>query len=92
MQAAPSQRAAPDIPEAVTTLLDAVRRLEDTLRLWGAQQTTEEVASDAFVIVGNCFYEMLTAFASYDIDTEYVSLVPHSFLVSRLADIKAPSF
>ncbi|THH03275.1 hypothetical protein EW145_g6385 [Phellinidium pouzarii] len=70
MQAPPSQHTAPDVPEAVTTLLDAMRRLEDTLRLWGAQQTTEEVASDVFVIVGNYFCEMLTAFASYGIDTE----------------------
>ena len=64
----PATRAVPEVPTAVTALLDATRRLENSLRSWCALQVSETEVSDVFVDVGNKFHEMLAAFAYHSID------------------------
>lgn len=68
------QRTVKDVPVAVSSLLDATKRLEESLRLWSALQLSEMEVSDVFVAVGNHFHEMLAAFSLYNIDMRYVSL------------------
>ncbi|EJD07370.1 uncharacterized protein FOMMEDRAFT_137706 [Fomitiporia mediterranea MF3/22] len=64
---------APDVPSAVSNLLDATRRLEESLHRWGSLEITETEVSDVFVTVGNCYNEMLAAFSVYHIDMGDVS-------------------
>ncbi|KAL5531489.1 hypothetical protein ACEPAG_4366 [Sanghuangporus baumii] len=63
----------PDVPAAVSNLLDATRRLEEALRQWGALEISEIEVSDVFVIVGNCYNEMIVAFQVHNIDMRDVS-------------------
>ncbi|KAL5537084.1 hypothetical protein ACEPAF_907 [Sanghuangporus sanghuang] len=58
----------PDVPAAVSNLLDATRRLEEALRQWGALEISEIEVSDVFVTVGNCYNEMIAAFQVHNID------------------------
>ncbi|KAH8111084.1 hypothetical protein DFH11DRAFT_1547003 [Phellopilus nigrolimitatus] len=61
-------RVVTDIPTAVNNLLDTMRRLEASLRQWGSLEITEVEVSEEFVTFGNCFHEMLAAFAAYNIN------------------------
>ncbi|KAI5124220.1 hypothetical protein M0805_005070 [Coniferiporia weirii] len=67
-QMASSQRTVPDVPTAVSNLLDATRRLDSSLHRWSTLEISETEVSDVFVTVGNCFHEMLVAFSTYNID------------------------
>ena len=61
----------PEVPTAINTLLEATRRLEESIRRWGLLEVTETEVSDVFVDVGNAFHEMLAAFSVYSIDMGY---------------------
>lgn len=50
-----------DVPATVSNLLDATRRLEESLKRWGALLVSEDEVSDIFVTVGNCYNEMIAA-------------------------------
>ncbi|KAL5513018.1 hypothetical protein ACEPAH_3416 [Sanghuangporus vaninii] len=71
----------PDVPAAVSNLLDATRRLEEALRQWGALEISEIEVSDVFVTVGNYYNEMVAAFQIHNIDMRDVS--------SFLTDLRA---
>ena len=76
----------PEVPTAISTLLDATRRLEESIRRWGLLEISETEVSDVFVDVGNAFHEMLAAFSVHGIDMRCVGtfflskspLTPHS--------------
>lgn len=62
-----------DVPSSVSALLEACRRMEASLQMWGSSQVSESEVSDAFVTVGNEFHAAMAAFAQLGIDTSYVA-------------------
>lgn len=67
------QRIPGDVPQTVSALIDATRRLQSSLQLWSTQQISEVEVSDIFVAVGNEFNAMVAAFQYYNIDMRFVS-------------------
>ena len=61
----------PEVPQAIITLLEAARRLEDSIRRWGLLEVAKTDVRHVFVDIGNMFHEVLAAFSIYSIDIGY---------------------
>jgi hypothetical protein len=62
-----------DVPTAVHNLLASTKRLQEVLKLWSADQATEDEVSDLYVKIGHEFNATISAFAYHQIDLRCAS-------------------
>ncbi|KAJ3487609.1 hypothetical protein NLJ89_g11697 [Agrocybe chaxingu] len=65
-----------DVTTAVHNLLSSTKRLQEVLRLWGAEKASEGDVSDVYVQIGHEFNATINAFAYHQIDLSEIHSIP----------------
>ncbi|KAF9218105.1 hypothetical protein BS17DRAFT_650196, partial [Gyrodon lividus] len=65
-----------DVPTAVHNLIRAMKRIQESLRLWSYHQATPEQVSDCYMQFGVEFNVIVRAFEGYDIPTSDMHAMP----------------
>jgi len=66
------------VPQAVATLLETTKQLQETLRLWSMSRVSEQHVSDIYVRLGTEFNSTVVAFQNFRIDMRSI-LILHCF-------------
>ncbi|KAF4611223.1 hypothetical protein D9613_006601 [Agrocybe pediades] len=65
-----------DVSNAVRSLLTSTQKLQDALKLWSLEQTSEADVSDVYMQIGHQFNAVIDAFAYYQIELSDLHDVP----------------
>jgi len=65
-----------DVPQAVATLLETTKELQETLRLWSMSRASEQHVSDLYVRLGTEFNSTVVAFQNFRIDMSNIYQIP----------------
>jgi hypothetical protein len=73
-----------NVPQAVATLLETTKQLQEMLRLWSISRASEQHVSDIYVRLGTEFNSTVAAFQNFGIDMRSALILFCSAFRSRL--------